>query len=133
MDSKKVVDINSPEVEELRNQYNETQAKIKETEKKIKELEKEQIQKNKNKIHLAELINLAIKYSRQEITQEKLNEFGKKMTIRGYIPILDKMRILSYLAFRVNEAETNINELTVINLERDLFYDVILGNMLLLM
>ena len=49
------------------------------------------------------------------------------MTIRNYIPILDKMRLIMAIIFKFNAEDVEMHEIRVINMERELFFDVLLG------
>ena len=49
------------------------------------------------------------------------------MTIRNYIPILDKMRLIMAIIFKFNAEDVEMHEIRIINMERELFFDVLLG------
>lgn len=124
--TKKVVDINDPEFDELRKRYENTQKEIEKTEKEIKRLEQERALQSKDKIQLAELLLMAAKFINEEITPEEMDAFGKKLTIKPYLPMMEKYRLLSLLVFEMNDmAETN--ELGVLKAQKALFFDVLLG------
>lgn len=78
-------------------------------------------------IKLAELVNVASRFVQGKAKIEELDEIGNKMTIRNYIPILDKMRLISALIFKFNAEDVEMHEIRVINMERELFFEVLLG------
>lgn len=126
-DSKKekVIDISNKSIEELKEKYKATQEKIKEVDKKIEELEEKRKEENKGKITLAELVYNTIKFIRGEITKADYAEFGNTLTIRPYIPISEKIRIVAKIQFDVNNDYTG--EVASAVLMKDLFYDGLLG------
>ena len=102
----KVVDF---PVKENTNPENETENKISE------------------QIKLAELVNVASRFVQGKISVEELDELGNRMTVRNYIPILDKMRLIMAIIFKFNAEDVEMHEIRVINMERELFFDVLLG------
>lgn len=78
-------------------------------------------------IKLAELVNVASRFVQGKTSVEELDELGNRMTIRNYIPILDKMRLIMAIIFKFNAEEVEMHEIRVINMERELFFDVLLG------
>lgn len=90
-------------------------------------------QKNEEKdkipeqIKLAELVNIASRFVQGKTSVEELDELGNRMTIRNYIPILDKMRLIMAIIFKFNAEDVEMHEIRVINMERELFFDVLLG------
>ena len=78
-------------------------------------------------IKLAELVNVASRFVQGKTSVEELDELGNRMTIRNYIPILDKMRLIMVIIFKFNAEEVEMHEIRVINMERELFFDVLLG------
>lgn len=78
-------------------------------------------------IKLAELVNVASRFVQGKTSVEELDELGNKMTIRNYIPILDKMRLIMAIIFKFNAEDVEMHEIRVINMERELFFDVLLG------
>lgn len=124
----KVIDISNMSMEELKEKYKNTSKKIEEINKKIEEMENENANKNKGKIPLAELIVQSISFLRGDITQEKFAEFGKTISIRPYIPMQEKLKLVASIIFNLNNFESNgYHEIKVINMEKDLFFDVLLG------
>lgn len=102
----KVVDF---PVKENTNPENETENKISE------------------QIKLAELVNVASRFVQGKTSVEELDELGNRMTIRNYIPILDKMRLIMAIIFKFNAEDVEMHEIRVVNMERELFFDVLLG------
>ena len=78
-------------------------------------------------IKLAELVNVASRFVQGKAKIEELDEIGNRMTIRNYIPILDKMRLIMALVFKFNAEDVEMHEIRVINMERELFFAVLLG------
>ena len=83
--------------------------------------------KTPEQIKLAELINVASRFVQGKTSVEELDELGNRMTIRNYIPILDKMRLIMAIIFKFNAEDVEMHEIRVINMERELFFDVLLG------
>ena len=87
-------------------------------------------QKNEEKVEkitLEELIYTATKITRNKMTPKEIDEFGKKMTVRVYIPILDKMRIVMSSIFEMNFQEVEMEEIRVTMLRKYMFFNVLLG------
>ena len=87
-------------------------------------------QKNEEKVEkitLEELIYTATKITRNKMTPKEIDEFGKKMTVRVYIPILDKMRIVMNPIFEMNFQEVEMEEIRVTMLRKYMFFNVLLG------
>lgn len=78
-------------------------------------------------IKLAEMVNLGSRFAQGKATVDELDEFGNRMTIRSYIPILEKMRLIMAIIFKFNSEDVEMHEIRVINMERELFFDVLLG------
>lgn len=78
-------------------------------------------------IKLAELVNVASRFVQGKTSVDELDELGNKMTIRNYIPILDKMRLIMAIIFKFNAEDVEMHEIRVINMERELFFDILLG------
>ena len=83
--------------------------------------------KTPEQIKLAELVNVASRFVQGKTSVEELDELGNRMTIRNYIPILDKMRLIMAIIFKFNAEDVEMHEIRVINMERELFFDVLLG------
>lgn len=94
-------------------------------------LNSEQNNEEKDKIpeqiKLAELVNIASRFVQGKTSVEELDKLGNRMTIRNYIPILDKMRLIMAIIFKFNAEDVEMHEIRVINMERELFFDVLLG------
>lgn len=89
--------------------------------------ENESENKIPEQIKLAELVNVASRFVQGKTSVEELDELGNRMTIRNYIPILDKMRLIMAIIFKFNAEDVEMHEIRVINMERELFFDVLLG------
>ena len=87
----------------------------------------EEKDKTPEQIKLAELVNVASRFVQGKTSVEELDELGNRMTIRNYIPILDKMRLIMAIIFKFNAENVEMHEIRVINMERELFFDVLLG------
>ena len=88
------------------------------------ELNNEEKDKTPEQIKLAELVNVASRFVQGK---SSVDELGNRMTIRNYIPILDKMRLIMAIIFKFNAEDVEMHEIRVINMERELFFDVLLG------
>lgn len=91
------------------------------------EQKNEEKDKTPEQIKLAELVNVASRFVQGKSSVEELDEFGNRMTIRNYIPILDKMRLIMAIIFKFDAEDVEMHEIRVINMERELFFDVLLG------
>lgn len=91
------------------------------------EQKNEENNKVPEQIKLAELVNVASRFVQGKTSVEELDELGNRMTIRNYIPILDKMRLIMAIIFKFNAEDVEMHEIRVINMERELFFDVLLG------
>lgn len=91
------------------------------------EQKNEEKDKTPKQIKLAELVNVASRFVQGKSSVEELDELGNRMTIRNYIPILDKMRLIMAIIFKFNAEDVEMHEIRVINMERELFFDVLLG------
>lgn len=93
------------------------------------ELEKarEKLKNKDRKINLAELVNSTVDFIRGDITADEFAKVGDKIVIRDYIPILDKYRIMAKLIFNMNQNTMEQEELMIVGLEKDLFFEVLLG------
>lgn len=91
------------------------------------EQKNEEKDKTPEQIKLAELVNVASRFVQGKTSVEELDELGNRMTIRNYIPILDKMRLVMAIIFKFNAEDVEMHEIRVINMERELFFDVLLG------
>ena len=92
----------------------------------LEELRK-RLTQNEKKINLAELVNASVDFIRGDISVDEMAKIGDKLTIRNYIPILDKYKIMMSLVFDMNQTGVEQGELATVNLERDLFFKVLLG------
>ena len=87
-------------------------------------------QKNKEKVEkitVAELIRQTKKFLNSEITPEEFSQLGDNMTIRSYLPILDKMKLIMILVFTIENEDVEDASLKSVIMKRHLFFDVLLG------
>ena len=91
------------------------------------EQKNEEKDKTPEQIKLAELVNVASRFVQGKSSVEELDELGNRMTIRNYIPILDKMRLIMAIIFKFDAEDVEMHEIRVVNMERELFFDVLLG------
>ncbi|PWL40711.1 MAG: hypothetical protein DBY43_06885 [Clostridiaceae bacterium] len=91
------------------------------------EQKNEEKDKTPEQIKLAEVVNVVSRFVQGKSSVEELDELGNRMTIRNYIPILDKMRLIMAIIFKFNAEDVEMHEIRVINMERELFFDVLLG------
>ena len=97
------------------------------TKSKVDRINKENKKEKLQKIHLAELVNIVIDYIRGDKTVEDMTEFGKKLSIRTYLPMMDKLKAMMVLIYNLNNSEMEQQEINVLSYERDKFFDVLLG------
>ncbi len=79
------------------------------------------------KITVSELIRQTKKFMDGEITPEEFGQLGDKMTIRSYLPILDKMKLIMILVFTIENEDAEDASLKSIIMKKHLFFDVLLG------
>lgn len=79
------------------------------------------------KISLSELIYQTKKFVSGDITQEEFGKLGEKMTIRSYLPILEKYKILMLLVYTIENEQVEEPSLKTIVMKKHLFFDVLLG------
>lgn len=97
-------------------------------EKQVKLTENERKNEEKvEKITVSELIRQTKKFLDGEITPEELGQLGDKMTIRSYLPILDKMKLIMILVFTIENEDAEDASLKSIIMKKHLFFDVLLG------
>lgn len=78
-------------------------------------------------IPLAELINMCVNFMRGKKTVEDMNQFGDKIIIKNYIPILKKNSIVMSLIFRLQHDDSAVPEVNALALQKYLFFYVLLG------
>ena len=74
------------------------------------EQKNEEKDKTPEQIKLAELVNVASRFVQGKSSVEELDELGNRMTIRNYIPILDKMRLIMAIIFKFNDTCIDTNQ-----------------------
>lgn len=83
--------------------------------------------KKTNLLKLEELINVAGNFVRGKISEKELDEFGNKMVIRSYIPMIEKVRSLMALIYKLDNDPLETHEVRIANACKTLFFDVLLG------
>lgn len=73
-------------------------------------------------IKLEDIIKLVDEFLTGEKTEEDLTAYGANMSIRAYIPILDKMKIIIALSTRYVYSDADLHEVRTAELYRDLFF-----------
>lgn len=73
-------------------------------------------------IKLEDVIKLVDDFLSGEKTQEDLADYGSKMSVRAYLPILDKMKIVIALSTRYVYSDADLHEVRTAELYRDLFF-----------
>lgn len=86
----------------------------------------EKINNEVKKIPLKELIDVANKFIKGELNKEELDDYGRTLIIRGYIPILDKTAIVMNLLTQHMYSDTSTQEIKIAELYRNLFFKVLL-------
>ena len=94
---------------------------------KIELAEDKKEDKKSEQLKLEELINIAGNFVRGKITMEELDAFGNKMTIRSYIPMIEKVRSLMTLIYKLDNDPLETHEVRIANIYKTLFFDVLLG------
>lgn len=75
---------------------------------------------------LSYYVNVVTKFIRGKATVDDLNELGNQMTIREYIPMKEKFRLIAMIVFKMNNESDDMAETAIIAKEKDLFFDVLL-------
>lgn len=77
---------------------------------------------------LKECIEMTRKFYDGEISVDDMNEFGSRIVIRAYIPILEKMQLMINV-LTTNQLKTGIvnPEIIILELYKEIFFKVILG------
>ena len=73
-------------------------------------------------VKLEEIIKLVDNFLEGKITSEDLADYGAKMKVRAYLPILDKMKVVIALSTRYIYSDTELHEVRVAELYKDLFF-----------
>lgn len=77
---------------------------------------------------LKECIEMTRKFYDGEISVDDMNEFGSRIVIRAYIPILEKMQLMINV-LTTNQLKTGVvnPEIIILELYKEIFFKVILG------
>lgn len=81
----------------------------------------------KKVIKLEELVELVDDFIKGDKTQEDLAAYGAEMNIRAYLSLLDKMKIVMGLTTSYVYSDTELHEVRIAELYRDLFFYGLLG------
>lgn len=80
-----------------------------------------------NVLTLEELVKTSVDYVHGKVKEQTLDELGQKMTIRGYMPILEKLQYMMSIIFNMNAMDTEVEEVRIISMQKDLFFNVLLA------
>ena len=78
-------------------------------------------------IKLEEIIDLVDNFLKDEVSIEEMADYGAKMNIKAYLPLLDKMKIIIALTTRYIYSDAELHEIRVAELYKDLFFYGLLG------
>ena len=84
-------------------------------------------EKASEQIPLSLLIEKAKGFTNGEITQEEMAEFGGEITIRGYIPILEKMGIIMSILNQHIYSTVETQEIKMVEMYRNIFFYLMLS------
>lgn len=84
-------------------------------------------EKATEQISLSLLIEKAKGFINGEITQEEMAEFGGEITIRGYIPILEKMGIIMSILNQHIYSTVETQEIKMVEMYRNIFFYLMLS------
>ena len=87
----------------------------------------EQEDKAPELIPLEKLIEKAKGFISGEVSQDEMAEFGGEITIRGYLPILDKMGIIMSILGQHMYSTVETQEIKTVELYRNIFFYLMLG------
>lgn len=73
-------------------------------------------------IKLEDIVELVDNFLKGEVTAEEMADYGAKMSVRAYLPLLDKMKVVIALSTRYVYSDTELHEVRVAELYRDLFF-----------
>ena len=87
----------------------------------------EKVKKEQVSISLSDIVELADKFIKGEISQEEMATYGSNMIIRGYVPIMEKMSLAMSILSQHIYSTTEIQEIKVAELYRNIFFYGLLG------
>lgn len=79
-------------------------------------------------ITLKDCIDIVNGFIEGKVSADELEEFGNRMTIRSYIPLLEKMSILMQILIKHNVSAVESVEIKMAELYKDIFFTVVLGS-----
>lgn len=89
-----------------------------------KKLRKEDINTS---ITLQDCIDIADGFINGTVSVDELESFGTRMSIRAYIPILEKMSVLMKVLMEYEISAVESTEIKMVELYKHIFYSVVLG------
>lgn len=87
----------------------------------------EKVKKEEGLISLSDIVELADKFIKGEVSQEEMAEYGNNMIIRSYMPIMEKMSLTMSILSQHIYSTTEIQEIKVAELYRNMFFYGLLG------
>lgn len=79
-------------------------------------------------ITLKDCVNIVNGFIEGKVSADELEEFGNRMTIRSYIPLLEKMSILMQILIKHNVSAVESVEIKMAELYKDIFFTIVLGS-----
>lgn len=87
----------------------------------------EKVKKEQNLISLSDIIELADKFIKGEVSQEEMAGYGNNMVIRSYMPMMEKMSLVMSILSQHIYSTTEVQEIKVAELYRNMFFYGLLG------
>lgn len=81
----------------------------------------------KDVLTLEELVKTSVDYVQGKTNEKALDALGQRMTVRGYMPILEKLRLMMGIIFNMNAMDVEAEEVRVVSMQKDLFFNVLLA------
>lgn len=78
-------------------------------------------------ITLKDCVNIVDGFINGDVSLEQLDDFGQKMTIRSYIPLLEKMSLLMQVLTKHEISATESTEIKMAELYKDIFFTIVMG------
>lgn len=90
--------------------------------------EKEEEKYGAEVITLEDCLDAVHKYINGEMTEEQFNDFGAKIKVRAYVPILEKMQLIMLILSNTQVSQNAVSpEIITAELYKNIFYFVTLG------
>lgn len=87
----------------------------------------EKVKREQNLIPLSDIIELTDNFIKGELSQDEMAEYGNNMIIRSYIPMMEKMSLVMSILSQHIYSTTEIQEIKVAELYRNMFFYGLLG------